>query len=1048
MEILIVNFSDAHFKDVSDSLVDKKDKIIQAIKSRNTNNSELLFIMSGDIAFSGRESEYEVALEFFESITSEFTDADFICVPGNHDCDFSQIDSRTRRVLIQDIVNNNEVEDSTLKNIVVQNNFDVFFSVFKDEWKSISTVQNSILFKTVDYKVSNGNKIRINLINTAWDSFIDEKPGTMIMPMSSFEDLAFSDESVINISVFHHPLHWLEPNNKREFENKLESISDLIITGHEHARNDFIKKTKEGEIFILEGSVLQENANKSSSEFNLIKIRFEEFGITNIYVEKFMWNDLQKKYMSVESVKENIDTLKRKRIKISEGTSDLFLFSESHNEFIEDLGANIKHPRVDRLKIDDIYVFPDFEEAIEEKKETIAGDNLIKSIHDKLGIWFIEGDSESGKTTLLKKYIKESNSKGLVSVYIDAEIIKNIGYVRKFESARLKKYIKNQYQEQLFERFRQLDKNKKIVFIDNWELIAMNTSGKKELLKALYSNFGAVVITANSSGEGLSEIVSLESEVSSKINYLQMKRFGYKRREELVEKWITIGNEYTFGEADIINLTKEYTSQVNQVIGKSYVPKAPIYILVILQSIDNKNNLVEFNRQSNGYFYEIIIKQQLMNIGIGSNEIATLQNYLNHLAFTVYVNENKSLSHSEWEKFHQVYLDQYELGSTVLDFSKYKANLMDSKIFKKYPDDRFSFTYNYAFYFFTAQYLAENISQDTIKKQIKGLIEGIDVGVNSNVLMFLTHLSKDEFILESVVNYANSLLLDEAELIMEQDINELNELITELPSLVFEKSSTRENRKQYNEIRDSNNENEDHFIQVNDSSKEAEEEDESLYVKSGYAIEADKANELSAVIGQILKNYSGSIIKDVKYNLLDSAYGLSLRTGTRVINSLKNERESLISFITERISEKVDNIKEVGRAEIELSAKKFVFYFVEIICYAIISKSVFDTGTQSLQLTYENLMQDEMSVARKLIVSGSYLENTRHNPSTGDTKKLYDELKNNNLARGVLRQFILKDLFLTERPYNEIQQISRVFNFEYSNVLLAKEKQKKLNNKK
>lgn len=81
--------------------------------------------------------------------------------------------------------------------------------------------------------------------------------------------------------------------------------------------------------------------------------------------------------------------------------------------------------------------------------------------------------------------------------------------------------------------------------------------------------------------------------------------------------------------------------------------------------------------------------------------------------------------------------------------------------------------------------MSNNISEDLIKNIIVDLIQKINVEINANVLIFLTHLSKDEFILNTVVEVSNKLLADFPELRMEDDIIELNQLMTELPTLVL-----------------------------------------------------------------------------------------------------------------------------------------------------------------------------------------------------------------------------------------------------------------------
>ncbi|MGC3141923.1 hypothetical protein ACPTI0_13535, partial [Enterococcus faecalis] len=82
-----------------------------------------------------------------------------------------------------------------------------------------------------------------------------------------------------------------------------------------------------------------------------------------------------------------------------------------------------------------------------------------------------------------------------------------------------------------------------------------------------------------------SDILGLKDELESRIKFIEIKKFGFKIREELVDKWIRFGNEYVKEEKDIKFDIDKYTKQIDEDIGKSYVPQVPLYILIILQSI-------------------------------------------------------------------------------------------------------------------------------------------------------------------------------------------------------------------------------------------------------------------------------------------------------------------------------------------------------------------------------------------------------------------------------------------------------------------------------
>ena len=130
MKVSIVNFSDVHFISDKDSILEKKDKIIKAIISRTRDADKILYIMNGDSAFGGKEEQYNLAFDFFQDIISKTNGNDFFCVPGNHDCDFEQMDTEMRKVVIDAINNSEKDQTSMINEVIIQKNYDTYSQIF------------------------------------------------------------------------------------------------------------------------------------------------------------------------------------------------------------------------------------------------------------------------------------------------------------------------------------------------------------------------------------------------------------------------------------------------------------------------------------------------------------------------------------------------------------------------------------------------------------------------------------------------------------------------------------------------------------------------------------------------------------------------------------------------------------------------------------------------------------------------------------------------------------------------------------------------------
>jgi hypothetical protein len=112
--------------------------------------------------------------------------------------------------------------------------------------------------------------VDLNLLNTAFTSTLNEKPGSLVFPDQIISDDNATGADLV-LSVMHHPLHWLEPSNARRVKRFMESGCDLIFSGHEHLPDAFLKiRAKENQTCHVEGSALRDPPAKSA--FNVVEV--------------------------------------------------------------------------------------------------------------------------------------------------------------------------------------------------------------------------------------------------------------------------------------------------------------------------------------------------------------------------------------------------------------------------------------------------------------------------------------------------------------------------------------------------------------------------------------------------------------------------------------------------------------------------------------------------------------------------------------------------------------------------------------------------------
>ncbi len=236
VNIAILHLSDIHFKVKDNIILSRVEKIVSSLKRAGINYQDVVIVFSGDVAYSGLKSEYEVAEIFFDSLSENLLKSgvakslNFIFVPGNHDCDLKSID-QTAKLLRENINSIVKIENETIENICKpQREYFEFirkYSPESSEFKGISKLYNckSILL--------NEKTILFHCLNTAWLSSLDEASKKMYFPINNidFEDSKNAD---LVFSIFHHAYSWFNAEVGDQIREKVEANSDIILSGHEH----------------------------------------------------------------------------------------------------------------------------------------------------------------------------------------------------------------------------------------------------------------------------------------------------------------------------------------------------------------------------------------------------------------------------------------------------------------------------------------------------------------------------------------------------------------------------------------------------------------------------------------------------------------------------------------------------------------------------------------------------------------------------------------------------------------------------------------------
>jgi hypothetical protein len=1008
MKILLVQLSDIHLK-VNTDVIDYFDKIGNAVCSFDMKDTHLIFLFSGDIAFSGKEEEYVLAQLYIDELITKIKERggltpQLIFVPGNHDCDFGNSDNDARDLIVEKITDKgyDEIKNSLIKFCLKAQ---INYSKFENKNMQHDSQYLDGLIKKV--KIPLGEKvIHFICFNSAWISRLHEQEGKLFFPIKKVNEDELSLSGDLVISVLHHPYPWFTTVNRTELKKFLEKNSDIILTGHEHIESkeiliNFTEKTTE----YITGDVLFDSNGSITSGFNIIEIdlqnQFQK-------ISNYKWEgDIYARHNSTEwfSYKRNLSLSKKH-----------FELTSQFENFISDVGAKFYHPIKEPLLLSDIFIYPAIKEVLKTKgpkefNNTLSSQSILLDSKEKKLILF--GAEKSGKTALCKTLYSEFYDKGFLPIYIIGEEIKS-ATLAEFDSL-LQRCIKNQYSFNKMDYIIQLKDDEKIVIIDDFNKTSLNPRYQHRLLLNLCTKYPSIIITVNSFFP-IQEILGKEEGAEPLLKHFklyQLADFGHQLRHNLIEKWLRLGREPFIQEPELIKKTDKTKKLIDRIIGKNLVPSRPFYLLVILQTTETgqPHNLKE---SSYGHYYQYLITQSLSKKIRQHDEIEAFFSYLAELAYYFYQNNYKEIDRETLIKFHDWYCKvEYKISQSfelLINLDLLFEILSESAIIEK-VGSLIKFKYSYIYYFFVAKYFASNLSEGKIKDEVVRLLGMLYVEEYANIIIFLTHHSKEDFIINGILQQAKKIFNSYSPLRFDEDIKDFNDKITELPKMVLQEADVRSTREKLMEIVDSIEEDQESISDDETLPKSPPDELDSF-------MELNLCFKYIEVMGQLLKNYHGSLNAKSRHALGLEAYKLGMRALMFLFSSLTEDLDALVKEVSD-IIESEDPIDDDERENL---SKKIIFSLLFFVSMVFIKKVSTSLGHEKLSETFIDILKSEPLNSFRFIDLSIKLDFYKDFPYT-DLKSLQKLFEKKGLQYTILQRLVIEHLYMFYTSFDDKQRI-------------------------
>ncbi len=963
MSICIVQISDIHFRNADTLAIGHREEIIRAIRPKVRGKKWVLIAITGDLAFQGLASEYEAASAFLNDVKRHVAfeagcSVQIVVVPGNHDCDFKNV-SNSREIIARTILREGvELVDAGVLEIctAVQRNF-------KESAKTLEStgyLYHDDLWKEIGIDAE-GHSIRIFGLNVAWLSKIKEKYGELVFPVQRYEDRLKTSTASLNIVLLHHPAHWMAQPSFHALRALFQNNNTVVLSGHEHVSGGYQIRTTNAEYVSFEAPALVPEKFSDKAGFNILEIDLDQR--TGVCQTHYLDGAVEDPFEF--------------RLQTPAEVTSRHQLSDAFNSELSDPGGNFTGGSYTgsgkcQLELSDIFTFPDVRTvSAEEGAMPVIGSEALLSGACSGRKIIIIGDELAGKTTLLYKAFRLYHSRGRYPVYLSASSLNNAG--QKQIRNKIKDAVKHQYQDG--EAVLREPKESLVLLVDDIELLKRLPHLFENFMEVASTDFGNFLATAEQQFT-LTELLDSEVQrlLSDAYTY-EILPFGHRNRYQLIGRWCRVS-----GSTDV----QDFERKVHQVeltldtlIGRNLAPAYPFYLLLILQGMDSAM-AGALQQSSYAYYYQHLITKGLNEAGLKQDKHDEVMNYLANLAWFVRSAGDKEITEIELQGFNGEFGKNFH--NVVL---RDRLTLLTNARLLVLRKGTYSFAYPYIYHFFLGAYLSDNFSEETVKSAINGMCANLRDRESANSILFLTHHKKSLEIIEKVLDVLVGCHRDAKPFNFEADAEGIQNLISESSSLSLSTLDLEQERLDQRTQMDRSHEHREKFdaAVANDKSDIGDRLRQILLmIRTG------------EIVGQIVKNYYGSLRRPEKKRLLREVFEAPLRMFSELMTLIGNNPSLLAESISKKIKEEHP---DADGEQLEKFSRRLAFDLLGMLATSAILKPARDVSIRELDDDIQSLVDDQNTLSSRLAQIACLLVRPAYR-GTENLKKFAAELRSSN----------------------------------------------------
>jgi hypothetical protein len=207
-----------------------------------------------------------------------------------------------------------------------------------------------------------------------------------------------------------------------------------------------------------------------------------------------------------------------------------------------------------------------------------------------------------------------------------------------------------------------------------------------------------------------------------------------------------------------------------------------------------------------------------------------------------------------------------------------------------------------------------------------------------------------------------------------------------------------------------------------------------------YLARIDVAFKTLQILGQIVKNFPGSLDGRQKLQLVEECYGIGLRTLRSVFGYMEQTTDAFVDSIVKSLREET---AELSKAELQDRVRKSLFGLAHLLTHGIVKRISSAVGSPHLGQVYDLIRKNHDSPSFNLVHASLSLDQQWAFP-TEEIERLNEELEGNLLAHFTLRSLVVVHFHLFAVKFDLKQRICDRLGISFKRLQLQNPRERLL----